>query len=221
MESSVTSLTEGGQNFEKEWTLDFHGYVLAFPFAKLFYLQLHSVKYEVNISASDGLVTVEIEQVDANERWSGEFTSQCGLLHIQFILRRLIIVLTDIDIEEITHKAGSYKKYPTFVKMLCSAFSRESESVFVDLLTYNDLELLKARKLGTAPPHSNANTASSKKRYIILTYAAEFDRVHFPLPLAYEDVPNVDSLLRTIRQLRKQLREKESSRSEPSSVKEK
>ncbi len=91
MESSVTSLTEGGQNFEKEWTLDFHGYVLAFILVKLFYLQLHSVKYEVNISASDGLVTVEIEQVDANERWSGEFTSQCGLLHIQFILRRLIL----------------------------------------------------------------------------------------------------------------------------------
>lgn len=106
--------------------------------------------------------------------------------------------------------------------MLCSAFSRESESVFADLLTFNDLELLKARKLGTAQTgnnHSNSNSKSNLKRYVILTYAAEFDRVHFPLPLSHEDIPNVDSLMRTIRQLRKQIREMENKKNEPTSEK--
>ena len=83
--------------------------------------------------------------------------------------------------------------------MLISAFSKESENVFVDLLTYNDLEILKSRKQqsnlssSTNSIHSNTssntnismttNTKQSLKRYIILTYSSEFDRVHFPLPL--------------------------------------
>ena len=101
--------------------------------------------------------------------------------------------------------------------MLVSAFSKESESVFVDILTYSDLEMLKARKLGSS---NNTNASSSAvdrstasltkshlKRYIILTYAGEFDRVHFPLPLAFQDDANVDSLKRTILRLRKRLEE--------------
>lgn len=63
----------------------------------------------------------------------------------------------------------------------------------MDLLTFNDLEILKGRKLGTAPSENNySNSKSNLKRYVILTYAAEFDRVHFPLPLSHEDIPNVD-----------------------------
>ena len=31
----------------------------------------------------------------------------------------------------------------------------------------------------------------------------EYDRVHYPLPLAHEDVPSVESLQRVIRRLRK------------------
>lgn len=93
--------------------------------------------------------------------------------------------------------------------MLNSAFSRESESVYVDLLTYNDLELLKARKLGNGPSlttnaSSSSLSRSHMKRYIILTYSGEFDRVHFPLPLMYEESPNVKALQRTIRRLRLQ-----------------
>jgi hypothetical protein len=33
------------------------------------------------------------------------------------------------------------------------------------------------------------------------------DRVHYPLPLTYEDSPNVDHLRRTVARLRKQLLE--------------
>lgn len=54
------------------------------------------------------------------------------------------------DIEEITHKAGNFKKFETFVMMLSSAFARDSDTVYVDLLTYNDLEVMKARKVGNS-----------------------------------------------------------------------
>lgn len=126
--------------------------------------------------------------------------------------------------------------------MLISAFNRDSESVYIDLLTSADLELLKLKKLATQQSSSSsafasaqsssssfqkaapvdesfvsnaslpsANTTStkvgsnSKKRYLILTFSNEFDRVHYPLPLAYQEYPTVESLTRTVRRLRRQL----------------
>ena len=90
--------------------------------------------------------------------------------------------------------------------------------LFVDLLTYSDLELLKARKNGTTQSASSSSSSASSssssslgalanKRYVILTYSGEFDRVHYPLPLVHEDPnhPNVTSLRRTINKLRQQV----------------
>lgn len=154
-------------------------------------LEFHGVTYIIFVYSTGFVLKVDIEQTSPdflNSRWSGEFSAQY--------------------IEEITQKAGNFKKFPVFVKMLCSAFSKESESVFVDLLTYNDLEMLKARKSGGSTPltaSTSANPRSLLKRYVILTYTGEFDRVHFPLPINHEDTPNVDALQRTIRRLRHQL----------------
>jgi coiled-coil domain-containing protein 61 len=113
------------------------------------------------------------------------------------------------DIEDITTKTGNFKKFPIFVKMLLSAVKQASESVFVDLLTYQDLEVLKARK---AAPNSNQQPGGpaaarpalppNNKRYLILTYAAEFDRVHYPLPLIYEENPDPQQLKSIICKLR-------------------
>ena len=166
--------------------------------------------YQINLSVTQGdagnngnsiigssLVLLEVEQLDSqfHDRWHGEFTSQY--------------------IEEITHKAGNFKKFNVFVKMLCAAFTEEKDSVlFVDLLTYADLELLKARKSGSGSQglgshNSNQAAILANKRYVILTYSGEFDRVHYPLPLMHEDpmAPNVTSLRRTITRLRQQLSE--------------
>lgn len=70
--------------------------------------------------------------------------------------------------------------------------------------------MLKQRKAGRggagAASSSTASTTSlraNNKRYLILTYAVEFDRVHFPLPLSFEEAPNPASLQRTIARLRK------------------
>ena len=35
-----------------------------------------------------------------------------------------------------------------------------------------------------------------------MTYAVEFDRVHYPLPLIHEDSPNPEALKKTIRRLK-------------------
>ena len=115
-------------------------------------------------------------------------------------------------VEEITQKTGSLKKYEVFVKMLVTGIKRESESVFVDLLTYHDLELLKTRKVG-GKESGNSSIQSSgslgnkfqNKRYLILTYCGEFDRVHYPLSLTLEENPPTDSLQRTITRLRNEL----------------
>jgi hypothetical protein len=79
--------------------------------------------------------------------------------------------------------------------------------LFVDLLTYADLELLKARKSGgrATATSSSSSGSSANKRYAILTYSGEFDRVHYPLPLSFEAAPNPDSLLRTVARLRARL----------------
>lgn len=101
------------------------------------------------------------------------------------------------DIEDITSKTGNYKKFPVFVKMLLSAVKNASDSVFVDLLTYQDLEMLKHRKAGAQAGGQAAPrqpVAPSNKRYLILTYAAEFDRVHYPLPLLYDESPDPNHL---------------------------
>jgi coiled-coil domain-containing protein 61 len=43
------------------------------------------------------------------------------------------------DIEDLTTKTGNFKKFPVFVKMLISAVKQGSDSVFIDLLTYQGM----------------------------------------------------------------------------------
>ncbi|CAN0118460.1 unnamed protein product, partial [Ectocarpus sp. 8 AP-2014] len=92
-------------------------------------------------------------------------------------------------------------------------------------------ELLKARRVGSgnnnqqqaagvSGSEGGANRATAttgttngggggggvnNKRYLILTYAAEYDRVHYPLPLAFVDSPQRQQLERTIDRLREEL----------------
>jgi len=55
-----------------------------------------------------------------------------------------------------------------------------SDAVSLDLLTYADLELLKTQKAGTRtntdPGTNSVVAAPGSKKYLIVTYTAEFDR---------------------------------------------
>lgn len=158
-------------------------------------LSLHSTDYIVNLSSpQDDTLRIAAEEKLTGNIWKNEFTSKY--------------------IEEITQKTGSPKKYPIFLKMLVSALKQDNDSVYMDILTYQDLELLKSRKASNtsgATPTSNTSitkpgkTPSNNKRYIILTYSGEFERVHYPLPLSFVDNPDPDSMKTTISRLAREL----------------
>jgi coiled-coil domain-containing protein 61 len=102
--------------------------------------------------------------------------------------------------------------------MLRAGLVDSSSAVFVDLLTYQDLEQLKRRRSGGAggavgvetsfdgpKPDANApSNVSRGKRYLILTHADEFDRTHYPLPLRFEDEPSCATLMAQVARLKQE-----------------
>ncbi|KAK9294455.1 hypothetical protein QLX08_010917 [Tetragonisca angustula] len=114
-------------------------------------------------------------------------------------------------IENLTHKTGNYKHFDVFVAMLQSGLLKTSESIALDLLTFEDLELLRARKLERSSC-SSLGKATNNRRYFILTYTVEFDRIHYPLPLEYCGLPSPTVLQTTIRKLQTELERLQSTR---------
>eukprot|EP00966_Prymnesium_polylepis_P012111 278199-Prymnesium_polylepis.1 len=63
--------------------------------------------------------------------------------------------------------------------MLQAAIQQVGDGVFLDVLTYSDLQALKSRKGAPAdgpPALAAAPNSRNLKRYVILTYAGQFDR---------------------------------------------
>ncbi|XP_022328744.2 centrosomal protein CCDC61-like isoform X1 [Crassostrea virginica] len=134
-------------------------------------------------------LTVEVEDRLTADQWRAQFDSAY--------------------IEDLTHKTGNFKQFHIFTSMLESAITQSSDSVSLDLLTFADLESLRQRKVGTATKTSipaNRTVSLNSKRYLILTYTVEFDRIHYPLPLPYMGKPDPRALQETIRQLREELK---------------
>ncbi|KAJ8925585.1 hypothetical protein NQ315_009425 [Exocentrus adspersus] len=104
------------------------------------------------------------------------------------------------NIENLTHKTGNFKQFDIFVAMIKSGLLRTSESVTLDLLTFEDLELLRSRKITKSVGSSNNN-----RRYLIVTYVVEFDKIRYPLPLEYCGPPDPIILQATIRRLETEL----------------
>ena len=161
-----------------------------------------NVAYTVTASVANGcILTVELEQLDDLSRWQGEFPAVCALLetHVADAMHHpggkahLRYNAMSTDVEDMTLKSYSYKKFGVFVRMLLTALRRTSDSVSLDLLTSDDLERVKARGIegGSA---GNGSSLRARKRYLILTYTAEYDRVQYPLPLQLEEQPDVHRL---------------------------
>ncbi|KAK7922665.1 hypothetical protein WMY93_009567 [Mugilogobius chulae] len=125
------------------------------------------VEFAVKMEVDNGLLIVEISDSSTADQWRGEFDPAY--------------------IEDLTRKTGNFKQFPIFCSMLESAVKRSSDSVTLDLLTYADLELLRNRKAGMVnrPRATQQPSALTAKRYLILIYTVEFDRIHYPLPLPY------------------------------------
>lgn len=116
-----------------------------------------------------------------------------------------------VDIENLTHKTGNYKKFDVFVCMLKSGLLKTSDSISLDLLTYNDLEQLRTQKLKHRLSRTSTNNAYSNRRYLILRYCVEFDRIHYPIPLDYCGPPDPALLQSTILKLQKELEQTKAS----------
>ncbi|XP_019355071.2 centrosomal protein CCDC61 isoform X2 [Alligator mississippiensis] len=141
--------------------------------------------HAVRVAAGGGQLDVEVEERRTADTWRGRFDAAF--------------------VEDLTHKTGNFKQFEIFCSMLESALSQSSEAVSLDLLTYDDLEALRSRKAGAgprpAPPPAAAAAQLRAKRYLILVYSVEFDRIHYPLPLPYTGKPDPAALRQAVRQL--------------------
>ncbi|XP_035522842.1 coiled-coil domain-containing protein 61 [Morone saxatilis] len=145
------------------------------------------VEFSVKIEVDKGLLIVEISDSATADQWRGDFDPAY--------------------IEDLTRKTGNFKQFPIFCSMLESAVRKTSDSVTLDLLTYADLELLRNRKAGVVsrPRGHQQSSALTAKRYLILIYTVEFDRIHYPLPLPYVGKPDPAALQKEVRALRAEL----------------
>ncbi|KAG9332978.1 hypothetical protein JZ751_013933 [Albula glossodonta] len=150
-------------------------------------MEFRGVEFSVKLELEEELLLVEIMDSVTADQWRGEFDPAY--------------------IEDLTRKTGNFKQFPIFCNMLESAVNKTSEAVALDLLTYADLELLRNRKAGVVgrPRLQPQSPALSAKRYLILIYTVEFDRIHYPLPLPYQGKPDPAALQREIRALRAEL----------------
>jgi len=158
---------------------------------------LHGIEYIVYLKGKEELLQIRIEEKITGNMWKGEFSTKY--------------------VEDITQKAGSFKKFPVFVKMMCTALKQENESVYIDILTPQDLENLKTKKAAgntstlsigsqsSLTPSSQPKPKPGGKRYLILTFASEFERVHYPLPLSYDENPEPELLKSTLSRLAREL----------------
>ncbi|KAM8741026.1 centrosomal protein CCDC61 isoform 2-T2 [Acanthopagrus schlegelii] len=145
------------------------------------------VEFSVRVELDKGLLIVEISDSATADQWRGDFDPAY--------------------IEDLTRKTGNFKQFPIFCSMLESAVRKTSDSVTLDLLTYSDLELLRNRKAGVVsrPRGNQQSSALTAKRYLILIYTVEFDRIHYPLPLPYVGKPDPAALQKEVRALRAEL----------------
>lgn len=131
-------------------------------------LEFRDTKHEIIVKVeNDELLLIQIENCETFDQWEGKY---------------------DVTyIEELSHKTGNFKQFGVFCSMLESALLQNSESVTLDLLTYEDLKVLREQKLGKQRRRHKriVENKLQTKRYLIMTYSVEFDQIHYPLPLTY------------------------------------
>jgi cell division protein FtsB len=140
------------------------------------------------LSSNESLV-ISITKESTNEIWKGKYTNNY--------------------VEEITKKTGNFKKFSIFIEMLFSAIKMSSKTVALDLLTLEDVQKLKENsdeneRIGTADSN-RSNKSSRKKLFLILTYSAAFDRVHYPLPLTFQGFEDEMDSIAVVEKLEKEI----------------
>ncbi|CAH8467378.1 unnamed protein product [Schistosoma rodhaini] len=114
--------------------------------------------------------------------------------------------LTESFVEELTRKTGNFKRFNIFCSMMQSALSKRSSFLKLDLLNYEDLnEIRKMKILNDCLSPRCPVTVSGNRRYLILSYTTEFDKIHYPIPMLFVGCPTPDVYRNTIHKLRAKL----------------
>jgi len=87
-------------------------------------VSFHGTAYSLSITTysengGELMLGVDLESLSLGTTWHGEFPASY--------------------VEGVTGKTGSFKRFDIFVKMFQGALWRQSDTVFLDLLTYGDL----------------------------------------------------------------------------------
>ncbi|KAM8986086.1 centrosomal protein CCDC61 [Ara ararauna] len=141
--------------------------------------------HTVRLLLGHSRLEVEVEAPLTADRWRGEFDAAA--------------------IEDLTQKTGNFKRFGIFCAMLESALLQSSDSVRLELLSARDLEGLWSRRVGMEVQRPPVAAALRARRYLILVYSVEFDRIHYPLPLPYVGRSDPAALQRQLRELRHEL----------------
>ncbi|CAF1159694.1 unnamed protein product [Adineta steineri] len=128
----------------------------------------------INNTSEQIHIDIKIEARETGEQWKSSFDANY--------------------IETMTTKTGNFKSFNVFIDMLENAINQKSSSVSLDLLTCDDLDLLRKKQ-------ENHKKKSSTKRYLMLIYNAEYDRIYYPLSLRYCDKSDQNSLIEQMHQL--------------------
>ncbi|OXB69482.1 UNVERIFIED_CONTAM: hypothetical protein H355_002200 [Colinus virginianus] len=137
-------------------------------------------EHSIRLSMSQAALELEVEECCSTERWQGRFDAA--------------------SVEDLTRKTGNFKQFGIFCSMLEAALMKSSEAVSLELLTYSDLEALWCCKAGVAARVPTSASPLSSKRYLILVYCVEFDRIHYPLPLPYAGEADMAVLRRLVQE---------------------
>lgn len=120
-------------------------------------------EFECFLSTEGVKLNLMVQQTSRGLEWRGNFSSRY--------------------IEQITSKSGNSKTFTQFLKFLTACLEEQNPCYYLNFLTFQDIENLRSRKrLDT-----NFASQSNKKRYLILSYTSEFEKVHYPLPLALKE----------------------------------
>ncbi|KAA0191437.1 hypothetical protein FBUS_06614 [Fasciolopsis buskii] len=145
-------------------------------------------KYEVEtFSDTRDQLKIEIRHCSSGEEW-----------HVQ---------LTAAYVEELTRKTGNFKRFDTFCSMIQSALSQRTNTLSLDLVSYDDLEALRQTSLKSRILNSSSPTVPMRNNryYFILSYVTEFDKIHYPIPLTYVGSLSLEACRELIRKLRAKL----------------
>lgn len=141
---------------------------------------IRGATYNVQVTATQADIAVHLENDVTLDHWFNTFTTEY--------------------VDEMTRKTGSQRRFSVFVSMLGSALDRcaagsaalagstvqtLSSGVSLDILFIEDIERMKNEKaMAHAGLDATLQTARARSRcFLILAYAAEFERTFYPLPL--------------------------------------